>query len=92
MSSAEDRLQASGRRLDLMRAFGERLQKLRNEAALSEDELAERSRLNPRIITKSEAGQVDPTLSQIEALVRGLGVPRAALIEGLAAPGDEPPR
>jgi transcriptional regulator with XRE-family HTH domain len=87
MPSAEDRLQAASSRLSLMRAFGERLQKLRNEAGLSEDQLAERSRLNPSIITKAEAGQTDPRLSQIESFARGLGVPTSALIEGVARSG-----
>jgi transcriptional regulator with XRE-family HTH domain len=75
-----------------MRAFGQRLQELRNKAGLSRDELAERSRLNPRIITKTEAGQTEPRLSQIQSLASGLGVPPAALIEDLAAHRDEPPR
>jgi transcriptional regulator with XRE-family HTH domain len=70
-----------------MRAFGERLQTLRNEAGLSEDQLAERSRLNPSIITKAEAGQTDPRLSQIASFARGLGVPLIGLLEGLA-PSD----
>jgi transcriptional regulator with XRE-family HTH domain len=54
------------------------------------EELAERSRLNPTTITKAEAGQTDPRLSLIDSLARGLGVPPAALIEELAAHGDEP--
>lgn len=73
MPSAEDRLQAASSRLSLMRAFGERLRRLRDEAGLSEDQLAERSRLNPSIITKAEAGQTDPRLSQIESFARRLG-------------------
>jgi len=87
MPSAEDRLQAASSRLSLMRAFGERLQKLRNEAGLSEDQLAERSRLNPSIISKAEAGQTDPRLSQIESFARGLGISPTVLIEDLA-PSD----
>jgi len=71
-----------------MRAFGERLQKFRTEAGLSEDQLAERSRLNPSIISKAEAGQTDPRLSQIASFARGLGAPLIGLlIEGLA-PSD----
>ncbi len=92
MPSGEDRLQALSTRLSLMRAFGERLQTLRNKAGLSEDELGERARVNPSIITKVEAGQVDPRLSQIAALARGLGVPSVALIVDLATHTDEPPR
>ena len=84
MASAEDYLQAVSAHLTLMRAFGERLQKLRNEARLSEDQLAERSRLNPSIIAKAEAGDTDPRFLQIESFARGLGVLTSALIEGLA--------
>jgi transcriptional regulator with XRE-family HTH domain len=90
MPPAEDRLQAVSWRLSLMRAFGQRLRELRDKAGLSEDQLAERTQLNPSIVTKAEAGQTDPRLSLIECLARGLGVPPAALIEDLAQGRDMP--
>lgn len=55
--------------------FGDRLRKLRRQAGLTQDELANRSGLDPRLISLYEnAKQPNPTLDTLLCLAHGLGV------------------
>lgn len=57
------------------RRFGERLRKLRRQAGLTQDELANRSGLDPRLISLYENTRwPNPTLDTLLCLAYGLGV------------------
>jgi XRE family transcriptional regulator, fatty acid utilization regulator len=81
MPTTEQRLLlVASRRATIKSAFGKRLRTTRVQAGLTPEELAEKSELNATTINKAETGLVDPRLSLIDALARGLGVPWSALI------------
>jgi transcriptional regulator with XRE-family HTH domain len=63
--------------------FGLHLAALRQQKGMTVQELASRSRLDPRQISRIEAGQVNLLFSTILALSRGLGVPPEELLETL---------
>jgi transcriptional regulator with XRE-family HTH domain len=73
-----------------VRAFGERVRRLRITAALSEDELARRCGLVT--ISKIETGRREPRLSQILMLCDGLGVPPDTLMRDLPEPQERRPQ
>jgi DNA-binding Xre family transcriptional regulator len=63
--------------------FGLHLAGLRQQKGMTVQELASRSHLDPRHISRIEAGQVNLLFSTILALSRGLGVPPEELLETL---------
>jgi transcriptional regulator with XRE-family HTH domain len=63
--------------------FGLHLAELRQQKGMTVQELASRSRLDTRQISRIEAGQVNLLFSTILALSRGLGVPPDELLETL---------
>jgi len=69
------------KREEVLRKLGQRLTYLREKQNFTVSELAARSGLEPGLIEKMEAGQVDPTLVVIFALVEGLGVPLGELVD-----------
>lgn len=58
----------------LNRAFGETLRKARQEARLSQEELAARSGLHRTYVSQLERGQKSPSLAVIAGLARSLRV------------------
>ena len=71
------------RREEVLRKFGQRLTYLREKQNFTISELAARSGLDPGLIGEIEAGRVDPEISMIVALARGLGVAGGELVDGL---------
>jgi transcriptional regulator with XRE-family HTH domain len=63
--------------------FGLHLAELRQQKGMTVQELASRSKLDTRQISRIEAGQVNLLFSTILALSRGLGVPPEELLETL---------
>ena len=66
-----------------MRQFGRRLTELREQKELTIRDLARRSGLDARQISRIEAGKVNLLFSTILALARGLGVSPEELLESL---------
>jgi transcriptional regulator with XRE-family HTH domain len=67
--------------------FARRLKELRQEAGLSQAELAKECGLGLSTIRQFEQGWREPTFGTLVKLVQGLGVTLAAFEEGK---GDEP--
>jgi transcriptional regulator with XRE-family HTH domain len=63
--------------------FGLHLAGLRQQKNLSIHELASRSGLDPRQLSRIEAGKVNILFSTILALARGLGITPEELLESL---------
>jgi transcriptional regulator with XRE-family HTH domain len=61
--------------------MGARIRRLRKGKGMSQAILAKRAHLTRVYITRLEAGRQDPSLSTINALAKGLGVPVTALLE-----------
>jgi transcriptional regulator with XRE-family HTH domain len=74
--------------MSLMRAFGEKLQRLRLAAGLTPDGLAEACRVPRETISKAEAGCLEPALWLILIFCDGLGVSPNKLIGGLPVPQE----
>jgi transcriptional regulator with XRE-family HTH domain len=83
---AEDRLRAATERMELTRAFGERVRDLRRAAGLSATQLADNCRLSPSTISKVELARGEPRLSLILTLCQGLGLSPNSLLSGLPVP------
>ena len=57
-----------------IKAFGKNLKKIRLESGLSQEELNFRSELSKNMVGMIERGEVNPTLTTIDVLAKGLGV------------------
>ena len=55
-------------------AFAERLKSLRQNAGLTQEELAKKARLSHHGLTKLEQGDRKPTWETVQALCKALGV------------------
>lgn len=66
--------------------FAANLRRLRQDAGLTQMQLANRSDLPHSVISRYERAQRDPQLAAIAAIARGLGVAAAALVDGI--PGE----
>jgi transcriptional regulator with XRE-family HTH domain len=66
-----------------LRKFGRRLTELREQKELTVRDLAKRSALDARQISRIEAGKVNILFSTILALARGLGITPEELLESL---------
>jgi transcriptional regulator with XRE-family HTH domain len=86
----ERHLDRASRRLGIQRAFGECLQRLREEHNLSVAQLADRAGVLESAIRKAEQGRTDAKVSLIDALAQGLSVPPAAIVEYLAEYMQDP--
>lgn len=64
--------------------FGDDVRMRRKALNLTMEQLAERAELTPNYISTIENGQRDPSLSTIEQLAHGLGVPAGALLGKVA--------
>ncbi len=63
-----------------LKPFGRQIRRLRRERDLTQDQLAERAGLDPRVIRFVESGERDVGLSTLWMLAAGLDVEVAALI------------
>ncbi len=57
-----------------IKALGKRIQKLRRDAGISQEELSNISEVSLAQITRIERGTINPTVSTIYALSKGLGI------------------
>ena len=62
-------------------SFGKHLRKLRLEKKLSQEELNFRTELSKNMVGMIERGEVNPTLTTIDALAKGLDIPKKKLID-----------
>ena len=68
-------------RIPIERRFGERVRALRQEAGLSQEELALRLKLSRTYLSQLEAGRRNVSLRTAERIAHGLGVPLAELVK-----------
>jgi len=61
--------------------LGERIRALRQERALQQRQLAEKSGLTPSMVSQIESGRLTPSLHTLGKLAGALGVPIASLFE-----------
>lgn len=76
--------------LDDRRALGERIRQLRTLLGLSQEALAERSGLHPTQVQRIEQGKLDPRLSTLGSLSRGLGIDLSDLMRLGSRSGSTP--
>lgn len=62
-------------------ALGERIVQLRQEAALTQDELAKRLNVTRQAVSKWERGQAEPDIDTLKALAESLGVAVSVLLD-----------
>ena len=67
--------------------FGEKIQKLRREAGLSQESFAEQLGVSRQAVSKWESGAADPSTSNLLALAKLFGVPAEELLRETAAGG-----
>jgi len=65
---------------DALRRLGQRLAELRGQKGLSLEQLADRSGLPMRELAAIEAGELDPPLTTVFHIARGLGLSPNELI------------
>lgn len=65
-------------------AFGRNVSRLRNDAGLSQDKLAEKADLDRTYISGIERGIRNPGISVVIRIARGLGVSVDALCKGVS--------
>lgn len=66
-----------------LRRLGRRVQQLRHEAELSQEEAASRAGLDAKHLQTIEAGRTNPTVATLVGLARSLGVTLSELFEGV---------
>lgn len=71
----------NNRDIKVISSFGKHLRKLRLEKKLSQEELNFRTELSKNMIGMIERGEVNPTLTTIEALAKGLAIPKKKLMD-----------
>lgn len=65
----------------LIKAFGSQLRKLRLEKGLTQEALNFETGLSKNMVGMIERGEVNPTLTTIDALANGLGITKKKLID-----------
>lgn len=65
----------------IINAFGKHVRKLRLEKKLSQEELNFRAELSKNLVGMIERGEVNPTLTTIDALAKGLGITKKKLVD-----------
>lgn len=65
----------------LLLKFGKHLRKLRLEKGITQYDLSYDSKLSDNMVGMIERGEVNPTLTTIESLATGLGVPKKLLMD-----------
>ena len=61
--------------------FGKHIRKLRLEQKLSQEELNHRTELSKNMVGMIERGEVNSTLTTIDSLAKGLGLPKTKLLD-----------
>jgi transcriptional regulator with XRE-family HTH domain len=93
MSNEQDRrLAAATERMNLIRAFGERVRELREQQGLSHEELAQRCRLGQSVLSALELGHGDPGLLTSLIVAQGLGMTASELLLGTEPPRERAPK
>ncbi|MGP9833375.1 helix-turn-helix domain-containing protein [Marinobacter sp. NSM] len=69
--------------MDIVKKFGARLQKIRKNRGLSQEQLAEISGLHRTYISSLERGARNPTLTTIFVIACALDMTVSSLIEGV---------
>ena len=64
----------------VLKAFGKHLFALRKKIELSQEELTFRADLSKNMVGNIERGEVNPTLTTLRALSKGLGIDWAELL------------
>jgi transcriptional regulator with XRE-family HTH domain len=72
--------------------FGRRLRELREAAALTQAQLADRAGMHPQAVVKLERGEREPSWASAVALAEALGVDCRAFLEAPSGPPPEPRR
>ena len=67
----------------LVIAFAAVLRDLRDKAAMTQEQLAERADVSARFISLLETGKRQPSLSAMAAISDGLGIPMSDLVAAL---------
>lgn len=62
--------------------YGEAIQKLRKQKGWSQEELAERAKLDPKSIVQIENAKRNPTLKTLQKIASALDVSVSKLLEG----------
>jgi transcriptional regulator with XRE-family HTH domain len=93
MSDEQDRrLAAATERMYLIRAFGKRVRELREQQGLSNEELAQRCRLDPSVLSAMELGHGDPGLLTSLIVAQGLGITASELLRDTEPPRERAPK
>lgn len=71
----------NNRNKKLLLKFGKHLRKLRTEQGLSQEELNHRTELSKNMVGMIERGEINSTLTTIDLLAKGLGLPKEKLME-----------
>ena len=66
--------------MDVRKKLGSKVQRLRHDQGLSQEELADRAGLHRTYVSGVERGVRNPTLTVVERLARALGVSVAVLV------------
>lgn len=66
--------------MDVRKKLGSKVQRLRHDQGLSQEELADRAGLHRTYVSGVERGVRNPTLTVIDRLARALGVTVAVLV------------
>ena len=66
---------------DFARSFGDSLRKHRKARFLTQEQLAEKSDLAPKMVSLIERHQRNPSLNVADSIARGLGIPLWRLIK-----------
>ena len=69
--------------------FGEKLQKLRTRAGLSQDQLAKLLDVSRQAVSKWETGTADPSTSNLLALAKLFGISAEELLRSVEQEGPE---
>lgn len=67
----------------LVNAFAAALRGARQDAGMTQEDLADRAEVSVRFISQLETGKRQPSLSALEAVCRGLGIPMSVLISAV---------
>lgn len=68
--------------------IGRRVRRARDEAGLNQSQLAARIGTRPSTISSIESGAFMPSLTKLDLIANGLGVPLSSLVPGHDAPAD----
>lgn len=68
--------------------IGRAIRFCRQQKGLTQPQLAARAQLSPSYVSVLEQGKRDPSLSSVDQIARGLGIPVSVLLFVAAEPGE----